>query len=526
MVETLLLDAAGKVVANSYQAHKVLDIPRFTIAVCDVALPDHAAYTILVTCRYQAPLQAGEAFVPATPEPTLTPALPTLASMLAAVEQDCGPLTESAAVQQRQQQLEQLWRSTPDQFAQATMVQASRVAATPDAAESAPHTFCLALGSCRYSGANMEIEAGDAAFAHLSAHLDQAGDHSWQPALLLLMGDQIYLDATAGVMDRRSRPELVLERYQDAWSSPAAKQLLARLPSYMMLDDHEIKNDWEPATHEAAMTTVKAEQLAQAAFVAYQWAHSPRNPASLQPGEQQAAADPRARCLWYEFELGGFPFFMMDTRLEREPRHPDASIPSGQPGPTIVSPTQMAALASWMARCQTQYGDRPKFIISPSALVPIQSEHAHEARSQCDGWYAYPQSIQDLQRNIFATGCTNPVMLSGDLHASFACKMTLKDASGARASLLSLVFSPQYAPYGFINIRTGDTEAQWQESWQQSWQDSWQTGQGCHGWEYERLWDDDRYQGFGLIRVEQRNGQWHITLGAPLQALKPFDIAL
>lgn len=539
MVETLLLDAAGKVVPDSYQAHKVLDIPRFTIAVCDVTLPDHAAYTILLTCRYEAPLLAGEVFEPATPLPTLTPALPTLASMLAAVEHDCGPLELSVAAhrqtcqpqpsrqsgqfqqsrapeqsRQCQQQLEHLWSAFPEKFARATLAPAARQAAAqvlPPA--SAEPTLCLALGSCRYSGSNMEIEAGDAAFAHLLAHLDQTEEQSWQPALLLLMGDQIYLDATAGVMERRARPELVLERYQEAWSSPAAAQLLARLPGYMMLDDHEIKNDWEPASDEAGIASIRAEQLAQAAFVAFQWAHSPRNPAF---GPQ--AADPRARGLWYEFESGGFPFFMMDTRLEREARHPGAALPAGLPGPTIVSPTQMAALANWMARCQAQYGDRPKFIVSPSALAPVLSEHAGLARSQCDGWYAYPRSIRDLQRNIFATGCINPVMLAGDLHASFACKISLHDASGARASLLSLVFSPQYAPYGFINTRTGDTEAQWQEFWQDE--------QGSHGWEYERLWDNDHYQGFGLIRVEQRNGQWHILLGAPLQAFKTVDITL
>lgn len=518
MVETLLLDAAGKVVPNSYQAHKVLDIPRFTIAVCDVALPDHAACSILVTCRYEAPLQAGEAFKPATPEPTLTPALPTLASMLVAVEQGCGPLALSAAAPHRQQQLEQLWQSSPEQFAQATLAQAARMAAVPATAESAPAPFCLALGSCRYSGSNMEIEAGDAAFKHLRLHLEQAGDAGWQPALLLLMGDQIYLDATAGVMERRTRPELVLERYLDAWSSPEAAQLLARLPGYMMLDDHEIKNDWESARHESDFATRTREQLAQAAFVAYQWAHSPRNKASLPPGGQEAAADPRSRGLWYEFESGGFPFFMLDTRLEREPRHPEATPTTGLPGPTIVSPTQMSALASWMARCQAQYGDRPKFIISPSALLPLQTGHTGEARSQCDGWYAYPQSIRDLQRNIFATGCSNLVVLSGDLHASFACKMTLHDASGARASLLSLVVSPLYAPYGFINTRTADTLPRWQEAWQDA--------QGHHGWEYERLWDDDAYQGFGLIRVEPRQGRWHVILGAPLQALPPFEIPL
>jgi phosphodiesterase/alkaline phosphatase D-like protein len=68
------------------------------------------------------------------------------------------------------------------------------------------------------------------------------------PTLLLLAGDQIYADATAGLFD----PKVLDERYripqERRGESRGAKAVMQRLDLdvHMMIDDHEIKDNWAP----------------------------------------------------------------------------------------------------------------------------------------------------------------------------------------------------------------------------------------------------------------------------------------
>ncbi len=508
LVETILLDANGKVLVDSYQAHKVLPYPHFTIAVCDVALPTAGPYQIICCCRYHAQSQH-----PAKPQPELIPAIPDMATLMQAIEHDCGSITLKD-IRQSGKQLATAWQIHPENFAHIAPVSAATTAHHQQAPAS---TFCFALSSCRYSGTPLEIERGDKAFDELIRHLDHDKRAHWQPALVLMMGDQIYVDANAGVLDCQLRPELVLERYQEAWASPAAARLLSRLPSYMILDDHEIKNDWEPARYPQDWHDQRSEQMAQAAYVTNQWAFSPRN-GLASAANPAASPDPRARLMWYHFETAGFPFFVLDTRLEREPRHHTLSTDPAINRPTIISSSQMQALATWLAECQQKYPDRPKFIVSPTVLSPIQADQLGACRSQSDGWYAYPQSLYDLSDIIIKAGASHLVWLAGDLHASFASKVTFRNAQGDSASMHSLVFSPQYAPYSFINTQTDEVLAHWQETLPGA--------NGAMSWAYDNLWSDHEYQGFGLLQINKTDSGWQIRIGSPNGKIKPFDFAL
>jgi hypothetical protein len=95
------------------------------------------------------------------------------------------------------------------------------------------------------------------ALAALSERIMRGGRA--RPDLLLMLGDQVYVDEGApltrrAIADRRdtsvppgpqaaSFEEYTL-LYREAWSPPAIRWLLANVPTAMVFDDHEVHDDW------------------------------------------------------------------------------------------------------------------------------------------------------------------------------------------------------------------------------------------------------------------------------------------
>lgn len=84
-------------------------------------------------------------------------------------------------------------------------------------------------------------------------------DEQERPDFVLFLGDQVYADETSDAMQdfiasRRSLdepPGVELKDFEEyahlyslAWGDPANRWLLATLPSAMMFDDHDIRDDW------------------------------------------------------------------------------------------------------------------------------------------------------------------------------------------------------------------------------------------------------------------------------------------
>ncbi len=351
----------------------------------------------------------------------------------------------------------------------------------------------FALGSCRYIGNNLDLARADQPFAALLQRLQDAD----APAFCLMLGDQIYVDASAGVLQEDARLEIFWERYQDAWNSPHASALLRQLPVYQMLDDHEIQNDWEAAPRSRSPHAHAWDQMAQACFVAWQWSHSPRN-------AWPPAPDSMARHFWYHFRAGGLPFFMLDTRLERGSRY--QQLQQRQPAAHIISAVQMDALCDWLLQQQALAPSAPKFILSPSVLAPLASREAAAYRSRGDGWHAYPASLAQLGGFLLDHGIQHVVFLSGDLHAHFACELEFADAS-QRITAWNIVSSPCHAPFHFINSKIEDMH--------QTWQEELETGLR---FSYRMHWGEERYQGFLLMQLEHDNGCWEMELQRPDRA--------
>ncbi|MGR0321040.1 alkaline phosphatase D family protein [Agromyces sp. ZXT2-3] len=89
--------------------------------------------------------------------------------------------------------------------------------------------------------------------------LAMAADSAERPDLLLFLGDQVYADLTSEEMQEfiRSRRDIEEEPgeelkdyeeyahlYRLAWSDPANRWLLSTVPTAMIFDDHDVRDDW------------------------------------------------------------------------------------------------------------------------------------------------------------------------------------------------------------------------------------------------------------------------------------------
>jgi alkaline phosphatase D len=101
------------------------------------------------------------------------------------------------------------------------------------------------LGSCHYPGLFWKKKHSDRIFWPMIQEMEKnrlAGN----PRFVLMVGDQIYAD-----MFNRMIPigladtfEEYQDRYHDAFGSPNIRRLLRSVPQYMILDDHEIEDNW------------------------------------------------------------------------------------------------------------------------------------------------------------------------------------------------------------------------------------------------------------------------------------------
>jgi cholesterol oxidase len=308
----------------------------------------------------------------------------------------------------------------------------------------------FALASCRYPSMMIDRNQADAMFGRLRDLLD--GASATPPSLLLLAGDQIYADATAGLFDPKSRRERFYDAYHEAWTAPHAREVLRRLPTYMMMDDHEADDDWHPedfgpvSSDPARRVPNQMHEWALQAFSEHQLAHSPWK--TYVPGESTRLGQDLARPgYWYRFDAAGFPFFVCDTRSTRVGRT------------HIMSAALHAALEGWLETQQRDAGNRPKFVVSPSVVVPfLKAASRRSAYSQrADGWQGFPQSLQRLFSFIADKGIQNVVFLCGDPHCALTSRLEIDGENGALQALC-VIGSPMYAPFPFANAQPEDFE--------------------------------------------------------------------
>ncbi len=303
------------------------------------------------------------------------------------------------------------------------------------------------LGSCRYPGLLWKVRHSDRIFEPMTRLVSRTDG----PRFALMVGDQIYADALNRFLPlvRADTYEEFQERYITAYSSANMRSFMSRTPTYMILDDHEIEDNW-------SQDRIRRDSkhmlftLAIDAYLSYQWSHGPRS---------------YGKRLYYRFDYGGFPFFVIDSRTQRyyegEPGDLTDNHLLGRPTLPGAPPGQLKRLLDWLINQQARRGNAPKFIVSPTVFVPnpmsARQDASDKKKEQSDSWPGFPLTRKALLRCIVDNNVQNVVFLSGDIHCANVAKIEFGGSDAAKKlKAYSVTSSAFYWPFPFADGEPSD----------------------------------------------------------------------
>ena len=293
------------------------------------------------------------------------------------------------------------------------------------------------VACCRHPGWAVERARANHSLLDLDRRMTQG---EVVPQFMLLMGDQIYADATAGVADSPSAVEKVVTASRTAFNTDGMRRILSRVPCYMAIDDHEIAENWSGDMLEGSgpsqTETRRLHAAGMASFAAFQWVHSPRNH--------------NAGSFDYGFEASSCDVFVLDARSHR---HRAAAAGAAR----ICSARQMAALKAWL----NDGSGRLKVLACGSVVVPGLLQHRRDAELRCpaedaDNWQRAPGQRAEILRLLALSTAPAVALVSGDYHC--ACVSTIRFMRGHELvrQACAVVAPPLYAPYPAINVHPKD----------------------------------------------------------------------
>ncbi|WKV96955.1 alkaline phosphatase D family protein [Pseudomonas sp. H22_DOA] len=254
------------------------------------------------------------------------------------------------------------------------------------------------VGSCRYlrmtAGVASLPQLGDRIFASINQLIEGA-----QPPIsaTLMTGDQIYVDDMNLFAPDREYKD-ILSKYRAAFSQPNIKRLMSSTSTYMILDDHEIEDNW-PAN--ASKSDGALYRNAMAAYELYQASHSPVHPLTTNGQINRAVLEH----YWYQFSDGDIEWFVTDSRTRRNLSPEDRR---------ILDEAQEHALLKWLINSPA----RVKFVVTSVMFYPDRKQ------PDGDAWQAFPEQRLRLLETLRTRRIKNVVFVSGDVHGSLTARLT------------------------------------------------------------------------------------------------------
>ena len=364
----------------------------------------------------------------------------------------------------------------------------------------------VAFGSCRrgdtYDDDRLKAIGADG-LAGLAAQVKDQDAELW-PQLLLLLGDQVYADDPSPEIKARLRehretqndPELgdeVFEEicdfeeytwlYRESWGAPQVTGLMATIPSCMILDDHDLRDDWNSSLDWRKEMEQKPwwHRRVVGAFSSY-WIY--QHLGNLSPNELakdelylavrsasgaeerekllsdfalRADSDPASARWSYVRDLGNTRIIMIDSRCSRD-----------------LTPDGRAMLdeLEWKWLCEQALTTDAQHIVFgtslPYLMLPAlhQLEQWNEAVAQgawgrrwakvgeklrlaldLEHWAAFGNSFEQMV-TLVGDLVSRPqppasiLWLSGDVHCSYVAQAELADAPSNSTMLYQLTMSP------------------------------------------------------------------------------------
>jgi len=284
---------------------------------------------------------------------------------------------------------------------------------TPPRANDVPYAYIV--GSCRYlrvtAGSPASPELGDRTFAGIQRVVDLAN-----PPIrgVLMTGDQVYLDDLNIVAPDRTYKD-ILFKYRTVFSQPNIGKLMSSVPTYMILDDHEIEDNW-PANKQLSDEVLYAN--AMSAYRLYQASHSPAHELS-----NDGTLNRPLKHYWYKFAHGDIEWFVTDSRTQRNLSPDDRR---------ILDVEQERELLEWLVESTA----RVKFIVTSVLFYP---DRKHD---DGDAWQAFAQQRLRLLESIRQRKIRNVIFVSGDVHGSMTSR--LGHSEDADFEVHTIVSSPFY----------------------------------------------------------------------------------
>lgn len=268
------------------------------------------------------------------------------------------------------------------------------------------------------------------------------------------MGDQVYVDGASHIDIWRwlkkikqygpSDEDMVSwyrDIYRGYWGMPQVRRVLRGFPTYMIWDDHEIKDGWGSYTKDELSNELdrffewedrKANlALAQRMFAAaklvygeYEHAHNPKTPAGQ---------------FDYAFRCGPCAFYALDGRGQRSY--------DGKAGERVLGAAQFTRFLGWLT--QAKKADIA-FVVSPVPMVHASSFIVNAADIALLGLAddlrdEWEHASNWIERNLLLEAAfawshetgKRVVFLSGDVHVSAAFKLAHRRFPSARVYQLT-----------------------------------------------------------------------------------------
>jgi phosphodiesterase/alkaline phosphatase D-like protein len=262
---------------------------------------------------------------------------------------------------------------------------------------------CFLLASCNLHSLGI-FSSPDPAFERVGELIREQGVN-----FMIHCGDQIYADIPLPITTPNI--ELYRGKYMDAWGdSEPTTAALTMIPHYMILDDHEMINDFSNDMEFSfgPIETVKIFSLK--AYREFQHLHNP----------QTYGSEP----LYYSFSYGHNRFFVMDVRTERFHKTPHNQ---------IIGEEQLGVFLEWLRT----YRNDPKFVVSSVPFVA-------EVRDQTDKWCSPPflPQRERIIEFIAEHKIPNIIFLTGDMHNSHYATMEVTAADQSKIMVHELMSSP------------------------------------------------------------------------------------
>jgi phosphodiesterase/alkaline phosphatase D-like protein len=368
----------------------------------------------------------------------------------------------------------------------------------------------LAFGSCRRAGdddaASVELVGVDALSTLARRMVAQHEQEQSWPDLLLFAGDQVYADdPTPAIVDRlrerhRGRAdgeEAVRDEigdfeeytwlYRETWGPDAVRWLLSTVPTCMLLDDHDLRDDWNTSQswrEEMARQPWWRERVT-GAFASY-WVY--QHLGNLSPdelagdrllGELRAAPDEQTRnrliddfarsaddepsnARWsFSRDLGTTRLLAIDSRcarrLDPDDRHmTDAAewewVRDQATGADREEPLQHLLLATTLPAFLLHgihHAEGFDEAVAEGAWGRWAQGPAEKLRQAADleHWAAFRRSFDDLVTLLrevagHPRGPASVLLLSGDVHCSYTARVRLPGVDVERTVVHQLVMSP------------------------------------------------------------------------------------